>query len=104
MESPGTQSRAVGRRGAGALPGDADRTAAAQYCAHGHAAPLPLPAGGPRPGGLPRGGGGLRKARDAAVNSLRAHAAAYRTLHEAQPNARVNWAYLDALRDGVLRG
>ena len=84
-------------------------------------------------GRFPPGGGGLRKARDAAVNSLRAHAAIYRTLHEAQPNARVglaanlhlfdparpasrldrlvagvtdrvyNWAYLDALRDGVLR-
>src|SRR3972149_1505035 len=118
MESPGTQSREVGRRGAGALPGDADRTAAAWYCAHGHAAPLPLPAvgrGSPisepivavvlgyLTGRFPPGGGGLRKARDAAVNSLRAHAAAYRTLHGAQPNARVNWAYLDALRDGVLR-
>src|SRR3972149_5242017 len=93
MESPGTQSRAVGRRGARALPGDADRTAAAQYCAHGHAAPLHLPAVG----------GALRKARGAAVNPPRPHAAAYRTLHGAQPNARVNWAYLDALRDGVLR-
>src|SRR3972149_6342325 len=113
MESPGTQSRAVGRRGARALPGDADRTAAAQYCAHGHAAPLHLPAVGGRAGRMalartaagvcPRGGGALRKAGAAAVTPLRAHAAAYRTLHGAQPNARVNWAYLDALRDGVLR-
>src|SRR3989304_764439 len=50
----------------------------------------------------PPAGGPLARVA-AAVNSLRAHAAAYRTLHGAQPNARVNWAYLDALRDGVLR-
>lgn len=86
-----------------------------------------------RASGFPPGGGGLHKARDAAVNSLCARAAAYRTLHEAQPNAHAglaanlhlfdparphqgldrlvagvtdrvyNWAYLDALRDGVLR-
>src|SRR3970040_2369704 len=37
-------------------------------------------------GRFPPGGGGLRKARDAAGNSLRAHAAAYRTLHAAQPH------------------
>ena len=84
-------------------------------------------------GRFPPGGGGLRRARSAAANSLRAHAAAYEALHAAQPDARVglaahlhpfdparpaslldraiarltdrlyNWAYLEALRDGVLR-
>ncbi len=84
-------------------------------------------------GRFPPGGGGLIQARAAAINSLRAHAAAYRSLHAVMPDAHVglaanlhlfdpsrprswldrlvaratdhvyNWAYLDALRDGVLR-
>ncbi|MBI3976346.1 MAG: glycoside hydrolase family 1 protein [Armatimonadetes bacterium] len=85
-------------------------------------------------GRFPPGGGGLLRTRVAVVNAVRAHAAAYHAIHAAQPAAQVgiaaylrvfdparpasrldrlvagaqdrvvNWMFLDALRDGVLRG
>ena len=84
-------------------------------------------------GRFPPGAGGLQPARAAIVNSIRAHAAAYHAIHAVQKDAQVgiaaylrvfdparpaslldrlvtgaqdrliNWAYLDALRDGGFR-
>jgi beta-glucosidase len=42
-------------------------------------------------GSMPPGGGGLRLAIHAQANMARAHAAAYRTIHEMQPQARVGY-------------
>jgi len=43
-------------------------------------------------GDMPPGGGGLRLAIRVQANMARAHAAAYRTIHEIQPKARVGYA------------
>ncbi len=43
-------------------------------------------------GSMPPGGGGLRLAIQVEANMARAHAAAYRAIHEIQPEARVGYA------------
>jgi beta-glucosidase len=44
-------------------------------------------------GTMPPGGGGLRLAMQVQANMLRAHAAAYRAIHDLQPEARVGYAW-----------